>query len=73
LKENCRVIVSPLAGTHEEGELLNFMLFRPPLAGDCLGSLSGESPNPVSENSEGRLTDWLFRGATIVPLNPYAQ
>jgi len=58
--------------SHEEGELLNFILFRPPLAAIVWGVLSGKSTSPASENSERSLTVWLFRGATIVPLEPSA-
>jgi len=72
LKENCRVIVSSLVDTHEEGEL--FICLRATVDSRCFGeSLSGDFNNPVSENSESRLTVRPIRSATIVPLHTSTQ
>ena len=58
--------------THEEGELLVFC--QATADSRCFGeSLSGDFNNPVSENSESRLTVRPIGSATIVPLDTSAQ
>jgi len=59
---------------HEEGERLNFMLFRRPIAGECFGeSLSGDSTSPAFQKL-GRPPDSLgVQSATSVPLEGQAQ